>query len=94
MGPLYPEYLPTSNHKPQLIQQIIGELSWAPLIQGVLSRLVLQDEPVHSLLVLPAESCWQHVRVCLSMVQEEPKLVFLNSDISEDHETVDQGIIV
>lgn len=34
------------------------------------------------------------VTICLLMVQEEPKLVFSNSDISEGNEIVDQGITV
>ena len=103
VGLFYPEYLPTNDHKPQLILEITGELDWSGLTCGVLDCLDLQDGQAHSLLLLsplPTPSpptpqcCWQHVRVCLFMVQEESKLVFPNSGISEGNETADQGIIV
>ena len=42
----------------------------------------------------PPQRCWQCVTHCLLMVQEEPKLVSPNSDISEDNERVDQRITV
>lgn len=52
VGLFYLEYLPTNDHKPQLILEITGELGWSGLTRGVLDCLVLQDGRAHSLLLL------------------------------------------